>query len=348
VNWTDDTMDTLEGMQTAGAATINAVSPPIDCLISTDSHLMRSVLRVVFSLLVPCSVILMFALYWSFRAVYKYRNDRSYFPRRLLLTVVSVVYTVYFDLTQLAVKVFNCVSILDDEDSFNTSKNRYWIANTSIRCYDSKAHVFLMGIALGVLLTVTLSFPFFCAWSLFRHRRDVTATKTWAHDTMGFLCGPFKRKFVYWECVIMIKKALLSIIIVYSYSLGTQPQGLLTILVLIFFLYIHLVSYPFAEEYYSLNYYEAGSLMVSGVIYTLIQFLNVENSTESTRNIVSISLISIGAVYVFAMVFTILRGLIRLLKKILVSRRIIVSDDMSWFEIIKLYYYTRNVGSGTS
>eukprot|EP00210_Caulerpa_lentillifera_P000423 g411.t1 len=341
VRWTDDTMETLDGMQTLGAATINSVSSPIDCLVSSHSYMIRSVLRVFLSLFIPIAVILIFALCWLFLAVRKYSTDQSYFKRRLLLTVVAVIYLVYFDMTQLAVKVFNCVAIPDDDDPYSTEKTRYWIANTSIKCYHSKAHLFLMLIALVILMSISISFPLVCAFNLFRQRGEIESNKSWTNDTMGFLCGPFKDKFVYWECIIMIKKGLLSIIVVYSYSLGSQAQGLLTILALIFFLYIHLVSYPFSNEYHSLNYYEAASLMVSGVIYTLIQFLNIERYSDFSRHVVSMALIGIGVGYVVVMVFILFKNLVQLLKSTVQSSGINVSDDMSWFDIIKLYYNTR-------
>jgi len=340
VKWTSEVLGMMEKLQVFGAATINSISRPIDCLLSFASRATRVVWRTLFSIFVPTTVISILAIYWGYRAIMVHECDGSYLLKRILLTVITTTYITYFDLTQVAVRVFNCVVVYNQADHSSNLFTRFWIADTATECYKD-THLVLIGIALVVLTLISISFPMFCSFALRAKKNEVYMANSWAHDTLSFLCGPFKGDFVYWECVTMIKKAMLSIIIVFSYSLGNHVQGLLILIVLVFFLYIHLVCDPYSEAFNSLNYFEGGSLLTSCVVYTLVQFLNVETFPEFGRHAVSICLIFIAGCFVCVMVYKILSSIIDLLRMVLESRNVQVQSNANWFSIVRIYYENR-------
>eukprot|EP00210_Caulerpa_lentillifera_P003972 g3791.t1 len=347
IKWTTLALAALQKLQIFGAATINRISSPLDCILSSTSHTTRTIWRVLLSLLVPSIAAAILVTYWAYRTIAIHERDGLYFIKRFLLTVITITYITYFDLTRVAISVFNCVAVYDDPNFDSKLTTSTWIIDTSVECYKS-SHFALLIIAIVVLILVSLGFPLFCSFALFIKRDAVNTPRSWAHEILGFLCGPFKERFIYWECITMIKKASLSIVIVFSYSLGNQGQGLLTLLVLVLFLYIHLVCFPYNEEYHTLNYYESGSLLVSCITYTLVQFLNIETCSELSRGIISASLIALNSCFVCIMLYKILKELFSLLRAILESRGILVSENMNIFSFLKFYYQNRRSVPSTS
>eukprot|EP00210_Caulerpa_lentillifera_P004014 g3829.t1 len=343
VEWTKKILGMFESLNILGAATTSSVSYSVDCLISSSSNATKAIWRLLFSLFVPNIVILLLALYWVYRCFTKHGRNRLYFSKRLLLIVVTVTYITYFDLTQVAVGVFSCVGVHEDMKLTSNAITRYWIRDTSIKCYKN-THLVLMGIALVILVLVSISFPVLCSITLSQKRDEVRDATSWTYETLGFLGGPFKKNFIYWECITMIKKALLSIIIVFSYSLGNQIQGLLILLVLVLFLYVHVVCLPYDKKYHTLNYYESGSLLISCVTYTLVQFFNVEKCSQIIRSIVSLLLLAINGGFVCIMAFKIVREATNLVRAFLNSKNIRIPEKANIVTLLRVYSKVKRSG----
>lgn len=330
----------FEILSLLGAATIKSVSRPIDCILPSSSIKARVILRYLLSFLAPVIVIAILSIYWGYRLLMKHRSERLYFLRRLVLVVITVIYITYFDITQMAVSVFNCVNVHDGGDYNFPTSTRYWIVDTSIKCYKS-THFVLVGFSIGALIIVSICFPLACSWALLRTRNEVQVNNSRTRETLGLLYGPFKQGFVFWECVTMLKKALLSVMIVSSYSSGDQVQGLLISLVLVFFLSLHATCWPFERKFNSLNYYESGSLLTSCTTYILVQFFNVETLSGSARTVISIALIVLNGGFVLVMAFVIVQNFVQLARAILLSNNVQVTDNTSWSSIGKLYFDNR-------
>jgi len=300
----------LEGLNVFGTSTIDPVSYSFDCLLLSSFNDDRAIWRLLFSLSVPLIVVSLLSFHWGYRSVTRHGGDRVYTLRRLALTVITVTYATYFDLTQVAMRTFNCIVVHTHVDPFSNATTRYWLGDTSIECF-KHTHIVLIYIALAVLSLITVCFPITCFHTLNKHRSEVSNTRSWTYDTLGFLGAPFKEHFIYWECVTMIKKAMLSIVLVFSHSLGIRVQGLIVLLVLILFLYIHLICFPYDEAYHTLNYYESGSLLTSCVTYTMVQFFS-EESSQIVQAIASIALTAVNVSFVGLMVFKIIRDLFQL------------------------------------
>eukprot|EP00210_Caulerpa_lentillifera_P004011 g3826.t1 len=347
IQWTYIVLNLLQKLQFISAATLNAISSPLDCILSSTSHATRAIRRVLFSLLIPTIVVAILTIHWVCRLVRSHRGEGLYFAKRFTLTIITVIYITYFDLTQAVVRVFNCVSIHNDVDFDSNLTTKSWIADTSIECYKSE-HLVLVGIAVVLLTLVSIGYPLFCSYALFIKRVEVHRRRSWAHETISFLCGPYKERFIYWECITMLKKAFLSIIIVFSYSLGKHAQGVLIILVFVIFLYIHFVCLPYKEEYNNLNYYESGSLFASCLTYALIQFLNVETYSELSRGFISASLIIVNVGYTCIMLCKIIKDLSSLLRALLKSEEIENLEDKNFFCLLIVYLKTRRLHPSTS
>jgi len=339
VKWTQEIIKLFKFLSVLGAATVNGVSRPIDCILSSCSIGARAIWRYLFSLFIPMIAIAILSVYWGYRALMKHSTERLYFWQRFVLVVITVTYITYFDFTQHVVRVFDCVVVYDNESHLSSKSTRYWVADTSLECYES-THAVLVGLSLIVLITVSLGFPLVSSLALLRNRNEVDVSNSRAHEMLGLLCGPFKQRFIYWECVTMIKKAMLSVIIVFSYSLGNHTQGLLISMVLVFFLTLHTLCFPFDEKFNILNYLESISLMISCITYTLIQFLNVETLSKIERSLVSASVIILNGVYVIFLFVIIARNLVAYAKSSLKAHHIIdIHNEIGWFKTIRSYSY---------
>jgi len=144
---------------------------------------------------------------------------------------------------------------------------------------------------------VSLSFPMISAIYLYRNKVQPGQTNGWTYETMGFLYKAFKGKYVFWESIVMFRKACLSIIVVFSYPLGGQSQGLLASGVLMFCLYLQQTCSPYRKEFHNLNYFESGSLMVSCLTFILGEFFTNEKCSDSAKTLVEITIITLNTTF---------------------------------------------------
>eukprot|EP00210_Caulerpa_lentillifera_P006659 g6362.t1 len=251
VQWREEIIDMFAAEEYIGALTTAAISQPIDCILGTSCSTARSVWRTVLILFVPITAILCFVSFWGCLTLYK-KENMSYFWKRSILSIMAVTYISYLGLTKLAVRTFYCVSVYDSEDYLSNSTTPYWAVDTSIKCY-GKNHIGLVTIGALVLVFVSLSFPLASAGVIIKNKSRTSDREGWMFETMGFLYRTFKENLMFWETVVMFRKACLSIIVVFPYPLGGQTQGLLAQIVLTLSLCGHMKYLPYKEGFHKLN-----------------------------------------------------------------------------------------------
>lgn len=335
IEWTQTVVKLLGIARDAGGLSGSASTRPVDCLISLSTAFKKALLRTLVSLFVPGTVMTMFAAFWGYWTI-KHDKGMSYFYKRTILSIIAVVYVSYLDLTKLGMGVFYCLVTHQLDDDLNDSTEKYWAGDTIIKCY-GKDHTELVFVGLITLLFVSTGYPTALIYILSRYKEDLTDDDNWIVQTMGFLYRPFKNNYLYWESIVMLRKALLSIIVVFSYSLGGQIQGLLSLIVLQLSFYIHVICLPFRKEFYSLNFHEAGSLLVSCLTFVLVQFFDAEKCSETTRQLVSLTIVLLCTLFVAVMVWNIFWSYINQFTLELKVKGIFVPEGTPWWKIIRLY-----------
>lgn len=329
----------FEASEYIGALTTAALSRPIDCIISSSSAAVRSVWRTLLSLLVPGAVMGIFAAFWSY-ITFQQNKGFSYFWKRLILSIVAVTYISYLGLTKLAVRVFYCVDVFDSDNAFTYSQKKVWAVDTSIQCYE-KEHFGLIVIAVVVLVLVSFLFPLMSAVILSQNKDKHREMGSWTMETMGFLYRAFKDKFVFWESLIMLRKACLSIIVVFSYPLGGQSQGLLALAVVLSSLYLHLICSPYRKEFHRLNVYESGSLLVSCFTFIFGQFFGIERSSDSTRVLVAVGIILMNTMFFVFLLFVFFSSGLVHIKVLLESEGHVFEEKTCLWIVLKVYITSR-------
>eukprot|EP00210_Caulerpa_lentillifera_P006707 g6409.t1 len=339
VNWTDGIMVMFKATEYVGALTTVALSRPIDCILSSDSALVRSVWRTLINLLVPGIVIIIYIAYWGYIKVHK-SKAWAFLWKRALLSIIVVIYISYLGLTKLAARVFHCVRVFDSESLVSSSWTWYWAVDTAIKCY-GKEHSALISVGVIVLALVTLCFPFISAFVITNYKDQRQNPESWINETMGFLHRAFKDRFMYWESIVMLRKAFLSVIIVFSYPLGGQLQASLALLLLMLSLCWQVVCMPYREEFSALNRYESASLFISSVTLILGQFLDSDRCSSKVKLSIVFFIVCLNVTTFLFLLITYLVSGVDHMRATLEEEGIQIPDDVQWWGVIKIICVTK-------
>lgn len=263
----------------AGAVSVET-TVSIDCLFSETDSIPRSISKTTISLLLPIFVFVLGALYW----VRRYRKDPFKLRKRVVLTAVVVFYVTYIGLVTNATSALACERLSD-----GFSSDLYWLEDTSVRCFRGSHRYLVVFLVSPVILLIVICFPIGSAVYLCKNRKAVKTRKNQdIKERFGFMFEAYSERCLYWDCVILLRKAALALVIVFGASLGGNMQGLISVCVLILALYLQTKYMPFKKEYQSFNVLEILSLSVSLSTFLSGLFLNDERISQSGRVIVSV------------------------------------------------------------
>ena len=285
------------------------------CLLDTDSD-SRSIycviLRVSFPLLSMILAMFLFVIQWLFmcRKSNTTLLDRQQFLRsRLIICFLVVGFFAYQCISEDLMGTVSCIRLDSDDMSdaeafddpqrnisyshFSIANGYYWTEDTNIKCF-SRNHAFLVGF-LGIpgIVLFLFGIPFYLLIFLLYKRQKKQLTELHVLNTYGFIYQNYKDKFVYWEVIILFRKAMISAIIVFAYPLGANLQGVMVLGVLNLALAVHLIATPF--KYRLLNVLEGCSLVVSIVTFYAGVVFNDANTSDSAKILLSIILVFINA-----------------------------------------------------
>ena len=147
----------------------------------------------------------------------------SSFWQRTLLAVCAVLYIGYISITRSLVQILNCISVDDTSDGDGESSTKYWAANTNVECYTGTHAILAYFVSGPLLILFTVGFPVLLAVLTTRYV-DQDYTDGWIYDIAGFLYRSYEKEYIYWESVVMTKKAFLAVLVVFSYQLGVPSR----------------------------------------------------------------------------------------------------------------------------
>jgi len=186
--------------------------------------------------------------------------------------------------------VFFCVSVFDS-DGMDDRSSKYWAQDTSLECY-TPDHLKLVVLALVFLAVFSFGFPIISAIVLRNSQRAGRLTEPGAmFEIIGFLYRGYDHRFSYWESIVMLRKACLSLIAVFSFPYGGTSQGLLASFVLVMCLFLHTMARPYRDEFACVNNYESYSLIISCTTFLLSCFFVPGRAGETTKILLSFYLI---------------------------------------------------------
>ena len=312
----------------------------MDCLISSDSAIPRATVRTVVNVMVPMSVTAFYFILWAV-ALIRLKETVDYLIKRCILSFVAVSYLSYIALTKTVVNVLSCVDVHDSADLMDDGVTAYWAMDTSLECYKG-SHAVLAGlVGWPTLIVFSFGFPISVAAVLLNERNKHGMKSEWIFESMGFMYRSYSGKYVFWESVIMLRKAVLAAVVVFSYSLGGNLQGILGVCVLVIALYFQTVCSPFRPEFDDLNKYEGLSLVVSALTFQSGLFFNDDRTSDEAQVLITVLLVIVNlAVFLFFLAMFWKTGA-ECLKTLMDAEGTTYNPDKGPFYIIKTYASSR-------
>lgn len=291
-----------------------SLDAPFECNFDNDQSVPPSIIALWLRILTPsmvlCSLIVVFTALWYLSLFYgwkpleftKKRDKRSSRESWLTCVIVITIVTVYFsyiDITRDFLRTVNCVRV--DEDRSNSTEiyqeyaiatgDRIWAEDTAMVCFKGDhrgtgiAGIFGLIFAFIVVIFIIVWLPL-----NHRHRKDPHfIARYW------FIYQAYKRDWYtsWWEAAILIRKAMIATIVVFSFHLGPNLQAVLCVGVLILAYSFQNIFRPFKieeEHEYVPDYF--------GVFFKWIKFPKLGekwikwNNSVSLNGLESASLIS--------------------------------------------------------
>jgi len=263
-----------------------------------DRTVIGMVLRAVFPLFLMVVYILL-------TVAYHRKKDTSFkTKRRIVIGLLVGLFFAYDTVTEMLMRLVNCIYLdkkhISDDNSSNpiiiqyygqyaNATEIYWAEDTRHVCWEG-SH----GVAAGVLgvpglIIVTFGMPLALTLFLMYKRKMGVVLEPECLNMYGFVYQSYQGKFVFWEAIIMLRKACMAAVIVFAYGLGPNLQAAIALGILIFALLAQFLASPY--KFVSLNVLESLSLLASiFIFYSGIVFRD-DNTSYAGKVILSIIII---------------------------------------------------------
>ena len=272
----------------------------IDCLVSQNSSIERAIVSSVIDVLLPFGLICMFSLFWLIVTI-SHKKGKVYFLKRFFLSLIAVFYINYISLTKTLISILTCVEVYDELSLMSNKTTAYWTADSTIKCYEGSHFILAVGVGWPFLVIFTLGFPLSIA-CLIAKQVEEEYREGWIYNVAGFLYRGYKKRFVVWEAVIVLRKAVLAIVVMLSYPLGAKLQSVLAVFVLAIALYFQSIYRPYREEFSSMNDLEGISILVSLLTFVSSMFFDGDRVPDVVKILISAGMCFCNALLLFLFV----------------------------------------------
>ena len=319
----------------ASAITSEAVNRSVDCLIPAGSPLHRSIASTLVDASQPLACIFVFAVFWL---AIKIRSSKSwtYLLRKCVLSALVVFYISYISITKTLVSVLNCVEVHDSMTVGVDETTDYWAVDTGVECYKGSHATLAYLLAWPFLVVFSVGFPSSIAFLVVKKVTE-DYKDGWIYEVSGFMYRSFSKRYIFWESVIMSRKAVLAAVVVFSYELEFSIQAVLASFVLIMALYFQTTCRPYREEFDSLNDVESLSILISSLTFVCSIFFGVDHVSDEVRVLISALLCTANVLFFLYLLTLFAIFAAEYLKAVLVSEGIRISPLDDTFRILTTY-----------
>ena len=185
---------------------------------------------------------------------------------QFILSLVILMYLLYPTLCKQVFRLFTCVEI--------GGLNKWYLStDLQVECWMGyhQTMVLLLGIPQLIVYIIGLPVAGFVVMYHSTQLKHVNNLKI--KYRYGVLFSGYRPGMIYWEVVVALRKVLVSGLVVLVSEIGVSMQIHIGMMVLIISLVAHLLAQPFVENWYILERFETGSLVVcwltlwSGIVY---------------------------------------------------------------------------------
>lgn len=245
-----------------------SIDAPLECNFENDHEIRPATLAIWSRALSPLVVLLVlvfiFTLVWVlFHYNFNRKNDLAEKLKKRLghtswLTCIIVVFIVtvhfsYIGIVREMLRAVNCITIDEEPESQNTTYAHYsidghkvWVEDTSLSCFRGEHLATGIGGTIG-LVFACLAVVFIIVWLPLnkKHTKEPQfIARYW------FLYQAYRREWYTssWEAVILVRKAMIAAVVVFSVHLGPNLQATLCVGILSFAHILQVIIRPFKVE----------------------------------------------------------------------------------------------------
>lgn len=297
----------------------------LECLFSTSSRIPRTINREILALSVPFILLFIFTLY-SFIAT---RRENNICLRRVVLSLVVILYVSYIGHTRKMIRILYCIDIRDGTNPNDLFVNKYWTGDTAVKCFTG-SHAYLVYLFVLPLFTMmSITFPLVSAIFLIRQKLRNTLHTPQNKEMFGFMFRGYRDECVFWDSLIMFRKALLALVVGFGYPLGSTLQGCIALVILLVSINLQTYMSPFRDEFSQLNQLEVFSLCIAAFTFIVGIVLNEGRIPKGVQISLSVIVVAIIVVFVFCVLVHSLLLTIKLFRFELKGANIDVNDQES-------------------
>jgi predicted outer membrane repeat protein len=213
---------------------------------------------------------------------------------KIILSSSIIMFILYPTLCSQVFKLFACKSNLLPSDSMGAPSQVSFIqSDLQIQCYGREHTLFLLCVGVPALIVYIFGFPMLSIVFLKKNSGKKISDQSMYRYSM-FLNGYRPERF-FWECIIALRKAVVTFVSVFFVQMGVFLQTYMAILILFVFLTAHVAARPYATEV--LNRMESLALVTSFLTLYLgiILFLGVQN--DAIENTIPFFLLAINIAF---------------------------------------------------
>ncbi|GMH44751.1 hypothetical protein BSKO_12703 [Bryopsis sp. KO-2023] len=300
VEWTSALRQLL--IWEGAAVNVSAEYFSLDCALG-EHTLPKSIRRIIYFTFLPFTLGLALCLLVGLRAALT-RKSKRWFARNVFAAALSMVYVFYTYLTRTLSQILNCVSAdsknVEGFEGVSINYRTYWAEDTDVVCWEGHHLSLLLILGIPMLLAVSAGAPVGLLIVLTRNRDRLN--KREFLERYGFLYKSYNEAWRYWEVVIMTRKALLAVVVVFSFELGGNLQGILAVVVLMAAMAAHLYAKPYSDNLPALNVLEACSLIISIFVFVAGVIFNDPRTSDGAKIFIT--------VFIFILTFLLLTALV--------------------------------------
>jgi hypothetical protein len=265
----------------------------VDCYLagndgSTDSTYFD---KLVILAVLPLFLGIFTCIYWG--VVYFFRRKRSVFKIELVATLMVLFFLMHPSLVKEYFNVFNCRLI----------EGQLWLnSNLNIKCFDDRHLTYALTVAFPSIIVWGIGVPSLILGRLIKGRSQLYQVSM--KGRFGFFYNGFKMSHFYWEFLILYRKIIIIVIVVFLGSESIPVQALSLMLVLLTFLFLQYSQEPYTLS--KLNHIELRGILVSSItIYCGLYYLTRDLGEEAK---IVLMVVMVGAncffFYFFVLHFT--------------------------------------------
>ena len=268
----------------------------LECVFDFNSSIPRSVRSAMASVLLP--VVLQVLLFIAF-ALYAVFSNMSFsrLVRRWILVFLAVYYITYTDMTRNVMRILDCTDVdlgQNQPEMSAIATSKYWVQDTDVICRKDDHLILTWALAVPVMLLVIAGFPVGLLAFFLWHRGDLN--KRESMETYGFLYWAYRPTYRYWEFMILLRKASMAAVAVFSINIGANMQAALAGVVLVAAVVAHQWARPYVTGGPDLHRMETLSLSCS--ILAFLSGLIFNDPKTSDKGRIAVSVVVIMAVVV--------------------------------------------------